>query len=98
MVLRGKSIRGDESLYIGLVDHLVAEEDFFTHVDAIAREYLEACSMGMRVSKLVLNETRHMEYDAAFPHYLRLQERAHFSRDAAEAKRAYLEKHDPVWG
>jgi len=98
LVYGGKNIRGEEALAIGLVDHLVPEEDFFSHLDGIAREYHETCSVGMRMSKFVLNEAFHMDYDTVYPHYFKLQERAHFSRDAEEARRAYLEKRNPVWG
>jgi enoyl-CoA hydratase/carnithine racemase len=98
MVLGGKNIRGEEAVDIGLVDHLVSQDDFFSGLDGVANKYLETCSVGMRMSKFVLNDAFHKNYDTIFSYYFKLQERAHFSRDADEAKRAYREKRDPIWG
>jgi enoyl-CoA hydratase len=63
MILGGQNIDGEEALRIGLVDHLVPEDGFFTRIDEIAATYLEACSVGTRMSKLMINQAFDMDYD-----------------------------------
>ena len=97
MILGGQNIDGREALRIGLVDHIVPQEDFFTHLDKIADDYLTACSLGTRMSKLVTNRAFDADYETILQYYFELQQRAQFSPDAAEAKRAYLSKRKPNW-
>jgi enoyl-CoA hydratase len=97
LILGGENISGEQAVQIGLVDHLAPAEDFFTHLDQIADEYLTACSTGTRLSKLVLNQAFDMDYETIRRYYLDFQERTHFSLDAEEAKRAYLAKREPIW-
>lgn len=97
MILGGQNIQGEEALRIGLVDHLVPKEDYFTHLDEMAGRYLAVCSTGVRMSKRVINQAFDMDYDAILPTYYRLQEKTHNSPDAQEAKRAYLAKETPRW-
>ena len=97
MILGGQNIDGREALRIGLVDHIVHEENFFSHLDEIADNYLAACSVGTRLSKLVTNQAFDMDYETLLQYYFELQQRAQFSPDAQEAKRAYQEKREPKW-
>ncbi len=97
LIIGGENISGEQALAIGLVDHLVPEDDFFTRIDQVADTYLKACSTGTRLSKRITNRAFDKGYNEILPLYLQLQERAQTSPDAAEAKRAYLEKRDPEW-
>jgi enoyl-CoA hydratase/carnithine racemase len=97
MILGGQNISGKEALQIGLVDHLVSEADFFQQLDKVAGDYLAACSVGTRMSKLAINEAFDMNFETFFQYYYKLQQRAQFSADAEEAKLAYLEKRTPIW-
>jgi enoyl-CoA hydratase/carnithine racemase len=97
MILGGQNIDGREALRIGLVDHIVLAENFFSHLDEIADTYLAACSEGTRMSKLVTNQAFDMDYETLLQYYFELQQRAQFSPDAQEAKRAYLGKRKPIW-
>lgn len=97
MVLGGENIDGKEAFRIGLIDHLVPAETFFSHVDQIARDYLKACSTGTRMSKMVLNQAYHMDFGAIYEYYMELQERTQYSLDGEEGKRAYTGKRDPKW-
>jgi enoyl-CoA hydratase len=97
MILGGQNIDGQEALRIGLVDHIALEEDFFSHLDEIADDYLAACSVGTRMSKLVTNRAFDLDYETILQYYFELQQRAQFSPDATEAKRAYLAKRTPNW-
>jgi enoyl-CoA hydratase len=97
LIMGGENLSGEEALRIGLVDHVVPAEDFFTHLDKVAQHYLKTCSTGTRMSKLVLNQAYDLDYEAIFQYYMELQERAQYSLDAEEAKRAYLAQRDPDW-
>ena len=97
MILSGQNIDGREALRIGLVDHIVPEENFFAHLDEIAGDYLPACSVGTRMSKLATNQAFDLDYETFLQYYFELQQRAQFSPDAEEAKRAYLDKRAPKW-
>jgi enoyl-CoA hydratase/carnithine racemase len=97
MILGGQNIDGREALRIGLVDHIVSEENFFSRFDEIAGDYLAACSVGTRMSKLVINRAFDLDYEPFLKYYFELQQRAQFSPDAEEAKRAYLDKRAPKW-
>ncbi len=97
MILGGQNIDGQEALRIGLVDHIAPKENFFTHLDTIAGDYLAACSVGTRMSKLVTNRAFDADYETFLEYYFELPQRAQFSPDAEEAKRAYLENRTPKW-
>lgn len=97
MILGGDSVLGDEALRIGLVDHLAPEEGFHAALDQRADEYLEACSLGTRLSKQLIRRAFESDYETIRAEYFALQERAQDSPDAAEAKRAYREGRDPEW-
>jgi enoyl-CoA hydratase/carnithine racemase len=97
LILGGENISGEDAANIGLVDHLVPQEDFFSHLDQIAANYLKSCSLGSRMSKLLTNSAFDMKYETFLDYYFELQERTLYSPDSEEAKRAYLEKRDPGW-
>lgn len=97
LILGGENIDGTEALRIGLVDHVVDGENFWANVDEIARLYMRGNSLGTRMSKMVMNEAFDRPYDSVLHYYFTQQERAQFSPDGEEGKRAYLEGRDPVW-
>jgi enoyl-CoA hydratase/carnithine racemase len=97
MILGGQNISGDEALQIGLVDHVVSDVDFIKQLEQVAGDYLAACSVGTRMSKLATNSAFDMDFETFLQYYYKLQERAQFSGDAEEAKRAYLEKRNPIY-
>jgi enoyl-CoA hydratase/carnithine racemase len=97
LILSGSNVGAEEALEIGLVDHVLPLEDFDAQLDELATQYLENNSKAMRLSKLLINETFNLDYDAALKRYMELQELAQTSADHHEAKRAYTEKRRPVW-
>jgi len=97
MILGGEDIDGRRALGIGLVDHLVSEDAFFDELDATAAPYLEACSVGTRMSKLLVNCALDQGFAGFMSAYEERQKRAQFSLDAQSAARAYLEGKKPTW-
>jgi enoyl-CoA hydratase len=97
LILSGMNVSAEQAHHIGLVDHIVPLEDFEGKLEEIAQQYLVNNSKALRLSKLLVNETFNLDYDEALRRYFELQELAQTSPDHAEAKRAYVEKRDPVW-
>jgi len=97
MTLGGGNITGEEALRVGLVDHIVAADDFQGQLHGVARDYLAACSTGARMSKLMLSGAFATDYDSALKAYFTLQKRAQYSPDAREAAAAYLSGRKPEW-
>jgi enoyl-CoA hydratase len=97
LIIGGENITGEEASVIGLVDHLVPGENFFSHLDRVADRYLKACSAGSRMSKLATNQAFDKDYDDFLTMYFSLQEQTQYSPDAEESKRAYREKREPNW-
>jgi enoyl-CoA hydratase/carnithine racemase len=97
LIIGGENIDGEEASTIGLVDHLIPEQDFFSHLDRVADKYLISCSAGSRMSKLLTNKAFDKGYDDLLTLYFNLQERTQYSLDAEESKRAYRENREPKW-
>lgn len=97
MILGGEDIDGRQAWNIGLVDHLVSGESFFEQLDAVGARYLETCSTGTRMSKLLLNRALDLDFAAVCDDYEALQQRAQYSLDAAAASRAFLDGKKPQW-
>jgi len=97
LIIGGENITGAEASAIGLVDHLVPGEDFFSDLDRVADRYLKVCSTGSRMSKLLTNQAFDKGYDDFLSIYFMLQENAQNSVDAEESKLAYRENRDPCW-
>jgi enoyl-CoA hydratase/carnithine racemase len=66
-------------------------------INEVAGSYLAACSLGTRMSKLVVNQAFDMDYETILPFYFDLQKRAQYNPDAEEAKRAYRANRTPKW-
>ncbi|HHP7235553.1 MAG TPA: enoyl-CoA hydratase/isomerase family protein [Desulfobacterales bacterium] len=97
MILGGENIDGNQARRIGLVDHLVAGEAFFEQLDGVGARYMQACSVGTRMSKLLVNRAADYDFEAFLADYEALQQRAQYSLDALSAGRAYREGNNPEW-
>jgi enoyl-CoA hydratase/carnithine racemase len=98
MILSGETVDGKRALELGLADHVVDAESFDAEVETLATSYLRTCSEGARQAKAMLAMSGDLAHAAFFEEYLRRQAIAIASPDHAEARAAYLEKRDPVWG
>jgi enoyl-CoA hydratase len=95
--LGGENIDGNQARRIGLVDHLVAGEAFFEQIDCVGARYVQACSVGTRLSKLLVNRAADHGFEAFLSDYEALQKRAQHSLDAISAGRAYRDGSQPEW-
>jgi len=96
-ILSGENIPARDALAIGLVDYVVPLGQFNRRVEEITKQYAKVCSVGTLQSKLMVNQSFDLEYETFRKKYLERQEIAQSSDDHYEARRAYLQKRDPVF-
>ncbi len=97
LTLLGNLIDGAEAYRIGLVDHLVSEDNAVEEFEDIVEQYLAAASQGARAAKIGLSRALDMGFDEYFGFYMQLQLRTFEGDDFAEAKKAFLEGRKPDW-
>ncbi len=97
LTLLGNLIDGEEALRIGLVDHLVSEDNAVEEFEDIVEQYLAAASQGARAAKIGLSRALDMGFDEYFGFYMQLQLRTFEGDDFAEVKKAFLEGRKPDW-
>jgi enoyl-CoA hydratase len=97
LTLSGEFMHVDEALAMGLLDYVVPLAKFETRLEEIVENYLRICSVATVKSKILCNRSFEMDYAPFLGNYFELQEIAQTSEDHEEARRAYLEKRDPVF-
>jgi enoyl-CoA hydratase/carnithine racemase len=97
MALSGDNIDGRRAFEIGLIDHVVAAENFEREVKALVEKYSLVCSEGTRQSKVLLNMSFDAPHGQFFEEYLRRQRIALASEDHREAMSAYKEGRNPAF-
>jgi len=95
MVLSGDNVDGKKAFEIGLIDHLVNEENFTEEVAGLVTKYKNLCSEGTRQSKILMNLAFDLPHGQFFEEYLRRQRLALVSPDHQEAMSAYREGREP---
>lgn len=92
MVMRGRRVRADEAMSIGLVTEVVGPEDLDASVDALAEELMLHSPLAMGMAKRVLNRA----YDGPLQQGLELEGLAYgflrTSNDFREGVEAFVEK------
>lgn len=97
LTLSGENISAKDALAIGLVDYVVPVSQFEKRLEKIAQSFLKNCNAGSIQSKLLLNQSFDLDYDPILAEYFERQKIAQTSADHLEARRAYVEKRDPVF-
>ena len=98
MMLTNRHVSADEAHTIGLVTGLTSPEDLPAAVEQIVAGVTAYSPFGQRMTKQVYRTTIDApSLEAALELENRTQILANGSEDAAEARRAFLEKRKPVW-
>ncbi len=97
LTLLGNLIDGTEAYRIGLVEHVVSEDNTVEEFEEIVQQYLASASQGARAAKIGLSRALDMGFDEYFGFYMQLQLRTFEGDDFAEAKKAFLEGRTPDW-
>jgi len=95
--LSGENVDGKRAYEIGMVDYVVAADQFESEVNRLVEKYSQFCSEGTRQTKMLLNMAFDMPHGQFFEEYLRRQDIALASPDHQEAMKAYRESRDPVF-
>jgi len=97
LVLSGENVNAQEAHAIGLIDYLVPLAEFETRLEEIVQTYTRRCSVATLKSKTMTNLSFTLDFDAFLKKYVELQDIACASDDHFEARRAYIEKREPVF-
>ena len=97
LILSGENVNAQEAYAIGLIDYLVPLAEFETRLEEIVQTYARRCSVAMVKSKTMTNLSFTLDFGAFLEKYTELQTVACASEDHFEARRAYIEKREPVF-
>ncbi|MFC6723619.1 enoyl-CoA hydratase/isomerase family protein [Halobium palmae] len=97
MSILGEFMGAEEAHRIGLVDHLVEEDDAEAEFESIVDDYMHINSRGARATKQAMANSFEMDWEEFWDHYIGLQDEARAHEDHDEAKAAYQEDRDPEW-
>ena len=98
IMLSNRPVGAEEALAIGLVTRLVEPEEFPSVISETVAAITAYSPFGQRMTKRVYRSTIDAtSLEAALELENRTQILANGSEDAAEARRAFLEKRSPIW-
>lgn len=98
-LLTGRFMNADKALACGLVSEIVPHEELLSKALSLAAEMLQTAPLGLRLTKDALN----LNIDAgSMEHAFALEDRQQVmlsgTADTVEARAAFFEKRDAVWG
>lgn len=95
ILLRGRTMGPQEALEIGLVDRLIAPENFQDEVMAFARELAAGAGKALGYIKAAVHEGIDLPMEEALAVERRYSAENHRTHDAKEGLRAFIEKRKP---
>ncbi len=95
ILLRGRTMGPQEALEIGLVDRLIAPENFQEEVMAFARELAAGAGKALGCIKAAVHEGIDLPMEEALAVERRYSAENHRTHDAKEGLRAFIEKRKP---
>ena len=97
MALTGEPITAAEALDLGLVNYVVPAAELDTKVNWLLSRLLDKSPTAIRRGKYAMRQTESMSFDQAAV-FMEAQIGAlSLTEDAAEGRRAFIEKRTPVW-
>ncbi len=97
ILLRGRTLEGEEALSIGLVDRLFEAESFMEDVLAFARQLASGAGKALGYIKVAVHEGLELPLAQALAVERKYSLENHRTRDAAEGLNAFAEKRQPVF-
>jgi len=97
LALWGNMIDGTEAHRIGLVTHLVSDENRDAEFEAYVDKAVGIASQGARATKQAMSLAQDMDWQEAFDLYMGFQRKGLDSDDFREAMAAYREGRDARW-
>lgn len=97
LMMLGEKINAVEARDLGIVNRVVADEEFDNVVRDWAHKIADKSPLLMKLGKDAINSTKDMSFDEALNHLQAQLGLAFTTDDLAEGVRAFREKRKPVW-
>ena len=97
LLLTGRLIKGEEAQELGLVTHIVAEQDLMHEARKLGQCLLKNSPEAMQSTKLLLNDFISHRLDIELEAAIAANADARATEDFKEGVRAFLEKRAPDW-
>ena len=97
MLLLGETVRAQDALRIGLINHVVTEGDALPHAEVMARMIASKSPLTISIGKRAFYEQAEMKLSEAYRYASEVMVENMLARDAEEGINAFIEKRDPQW-
>jgi methylglutaconyl-CoA hydratase len=97
MALTGEPITSAEALELGLVNYVVPAAELDTKLDWLLGRLLDKSPSAIRRGKYAMRQTESMSFDQAAVFMESQVITLALTEDAAEGRKAFIEKRTPVW-
>jgi len=97
MALTGEPITAAEALELGLVNYVVASADLDAKVEWLLARLVDKSPTSIRRGKYAMRQTESMSFDQAAAFMEAQIGTLALTEDAAEGRRAFIEKRAPLW-
>lgn len=97
MIYSGRVIKADEALRIGLVNHVVAQDELIDYVMALASDIAANAPIAVRTAKKCINECYDMNETEALAAENRAFGKCFATSDQKEGMQAFLTKNKPTF-
>lgn len=97
LILTGERVSAHEAERIGLINHVVPDDQFESAVAEMADKLARHSPAALRLGRNAFYTMADMDFDAALEYLQGMLMLNLLTEDAQEGIRAFLEKRDPVW-
>ena len=97
LIFTGESIAAGEAARLGLITRAVASEDLWEEANLLASKIAAMSPLALKRTRELLYQMEDMRFEQVPGTALEALAAAFDSDDSKEARRAFLEKRDPVW-
>jgi enoyl-CoA hydratase/carnithine racemase len=97
MILSARTLKADEALAVGLVDHVVPADQLLTQALALAERIAAHAPVAVRMAKAAINRGADLTMTEGLQLERDLATFVYTTQDAKEGPLAFVEKRPPNW-